>query len=263
MPNPSVIVIVITVERNAPEQYANATLKSMLDKDPTARTSRIVASVGGGSDDYLAKDTVEIAHIDPGLIAPYSNSHGVYKLTANLLNAGRIGVDSGADLVIVTEDDLQMATNWLQRTQALGELASKLYPDWFMTACSSYASPAFMAVPGTSRMGDRLCMFRLPQQYWGTQFMVYPRSTAKRMIANLQNCLDSWRETRDKHPQHLMYAEDFPLIGDHAVKKLYFDAKIQMLVSLTSMAKHVGRFNSWGNSEISEAWRLPTERYQD
>jgi len=112
-------------------------------------------------------------------------------------------------------------------------------------------------------MGDRLCMFRLPQQFWGTQFMVYPRSTAKRMIANLQNCLDSWRETRDKHPQHLMYAEDFPLIGDHAVKKLYFDAKIQMLVSLTSMAKHVGRFNSWGNSEISEAWRLPTERYQD
>jgi hypothetical protein len=249
-------VVVLTIKRPS-EQYLYETLRSMRSRDPRAGTARIIASVGS-SDPIDRPVQAEVSHIPECDISPYAKAHGAYKLTANLLHAVRLGINTGASTIVITEDDLQLTRNWLQRCAALASMARTLHPEWMITACTSHGLADLTILPRSSYLGDQLAQFRDPAAYWGNQCMIFPRSTLLQMADHLQKCKSEWSLVDD--PLRIG-ASDFKRIGDQAVKNLFVTRKLPLLASIPSLAKHVGRINSWQGQE-SVAWRHATARFE-
>lgn len=252
----NIAVVVLTVKRKT-EQYLPETIRSMRSRDPLAGSVRIIASVGS-AERMECHSPVEFTYIPERELEPYAESHGAYKLTVNLLHAMRLARDTEAKTVVVAEDDLKMSRNWLQRCVSLSYLARSLYPDWMITACTSHGLSDLEMLTRTSYMGDHLASFRDPAAYWGNQCMVFPRSTLLMMIEHVQTCISEWVHTKDPMATG---GSDFKRIGDQAVKNFFVNRNVPLLASIPSLAKHVGRINSWQNAE-SVAWRHPTARFE-
>ena len=248
-------VCIISVSR--PEQTIFHTIETMR-KRSTDSPDFVAISVGDPNSSYVESiENVTLLRTTQHEWEDWGGAsvHKGYLLTRNSLRALRWLAKTGADLCLFAEDDIEFDFDWLKRVKVIAEQS----PSNVWGLCCSSAHPEWCFGKATQVGSDAFARFTDPGLFWGTQLMAYPRAGAAGMASHVQKCISSWKNVSTKLPR-----ENWLAFGDQAVKTYFLENQIPLYVTLPSLARHTGRFNTWNpKGGESHAYRdHPTRRFQ-
>lgn len=221
----SYAIVLCTCDRE--DDYASATIRSASGADPDAWSAAAhrLALVDGPEGRYLSGAA--------RAAAMKVRTHKGAKLGAygNVARALEAGVETGADAVVLLEDDLELAAGWLGALVRLGfSHVAPYFPRYFI---SGYVPYVLSPRPSCRWLAD----YDVP--FYASCCLFLPHGVAADLAAELRRHADR----PDPEPADLTIAR--------AAK----DLGIRIFATVPSVAQHVGHASTLGATDVR---RSPT-----